>query len=88
MGGRKVREREDGVAVESVKKCCSGGRPAARLAGRCTGAGSRAITHNLAIDTAFNLARQDDMWYRVTAERIGNIGRLNVRKVSKHEVHI
>ena len=47
-----------------------------------TGAGSRAITHNLAIDTAFNLARQDDMWYRVTAERIGNIGRLNVRKVS------
>ena len=51
-----------------------------------TGAGSRAITHNLAIDTAFNLARQDDMWYRVTAERIGNIGRLNVRKVSTTSV--
>ena len=46
-----------------------------------TGAGTRAITHNLNIDTAFNLARQDDMWYKITAERVGNIGRLNVRKV-------
>ena len=23
---------------------------------------------------------QDDLWYKITAERIGNIGRLNVRK--------
>ena len=46
-----------------------------------TGAGTRSISHNVEIETAFNLARQDDMWYKITAERIGNIGRLNVRKV-------
>ena len=46
-----------------------------------TGASTKSITHNVNIDTAFNLARQDDMWYKVTAERVGNIGRLNVRKV-------
>ena len=46
-----------------------------------TGAGTAVITHNLRIETGYNLARQDDMWYKITAERIGNIGRLNVRKV-------
>ena len=46
-----------------------------------TGAGTAVITHKLRIETAYNLARQDDMWYKITAERIGNIGRLNVRKV-------
>ena len=45
------------------------------------GAGTKAITHNVEIETAYNLARQDSMWYKITAERIGNIGRLNVRKV-------
>jgi len=45
------------------------------------GAGTKIITHNVEIETAFNLARQDSMWYKITAERIGNIGRLNVRKV-------
>ena len=46
-----------------------------------TGSGTRVITHDLQIETGYNLARQDDMWYKITAERIGNIGRLNVRKV-------
>jgi len=46
-----------------------------------TGTGTRAISHNVMIETAYNLARQDDMWYKITAERVGNIGRLNVRKV-------
>ena len=67
------------------------------------GAGTRAITHNVTIDTANNLAKEDHMWYKIEAERysqnltfcqshmlmwltfarsrIGNIGRLNVRKV-------
>ena len=45
------------------------------------GAGTQSITHNVEIETAYNLARQDTMWYKITAERIGNIGRLNVRKV-------
>lgn len=45
------------------------------------GAGTVAITHNVTIDTANNLATEDSMWYKITAERIGNIGRLNVRKV-------
>jgi len=45
------------------------------------GAGTKEITHNVEIESAYNLARQDSMWYKITAERIGNIGRLNVRKV-------
>ena len=45
------------------------------------GAGTKSISHNVEIETAYNLARQDTMWYKITAERIGNIGRLNVRKV-------
>jgi laminin alpha 1/2 len=45
------------------------------------GSGTQAITHNVEIETAYRLDRQDTMWYKITAERIGNIGRLNVRKV-------
>ena len=30
-----------------------------------TGTGTRAISHNVMIETAYNLARQDDMWYKV-----------------------
>ena len=30
----------------------------------------------------FGFCIQESMWYKITAERIGNIGRLNVRKVS------
>ena len=41
------------------------------------GAGTMAITHNNTI--AFDEAGQDLQWYRITAERIGDIGRLNVR---------
>ena len=45
------------------------------------GGGTKEITHNVEIESAYNLARQDTMWYKITAERIGHIGRLNVRKV-------
>jgi hypothetical protein len=45
------------------------------------GSGTTAITHNVELETAYRLDRQDTMWYKITAERIGNIGRLNVRKV-------
>ena len=45
------------------------------------GSGTQTITHIVEIETAYRLDRQDTMWYKITAERIGNIGRLNVRKV-------
>ncbi len=47
------------------------------------GAGTKSITHNTTIETAYggSLVTQDHMWYKITAERVGNIGRLNVRKV-------
>ena len=49
------------------------------------GGGTQHITHNVSLETSFGtgigIASQDHMWYRITAERIGNSGRLNVRKV-------
>jgi laminin alpha 1/2 len=45
------------------------------------GAGTRAIVHNATIEPALGGSLKDNMWYKITAERIGNIGRLNVRKV-------
>ena len=48
------------------------------------GASTKVITHNVTIDAATsrgNLLTDDHMWYKITAERTGNIGRLNVRKV-------
>ena len=49
------------------------------------GSGTQHITHNVTLETSFGtgqgIASQDHMWYRITAERIGNSGRLNVRKV-------
>ena len=39
------------------------------------------VKNNVTLDTARNLKTDDHMWYKITAERIGNIGRLNVRKV-------
>ena len=49
------------------------------------GGGTQHITHNVTLETSFGtglgIASQDHMWYRITAERIGNSGRLNVRKV-------
>ena len=33
------------------------------------GAETMAITHNVTIDTANNLATEDHMWYKITAER-------------------
>ena len=41
------------------------------------GDGVTSITHNTTLG-----AGTDTIWYRITAERIGHIGRLNVRKVS------
>ena len=48
------------------------------------GASTKVITHNVTIEAATsrgNLLTDDHMWYKITAERVGNIGRLNVRKV-------
>ena len=45
------------------------------------GSGTQAIMHNVMIESAVRLDRQDTLWYKITAERIGNIGRLNVRKI-------
>ena len=45
------------------------------------GSGTQSITHNVVIESAVRLDRQDTLWYKITAERIGNIGRLNVRKI-------
>ena len=48
------------------------------------GANTQIITHNVTIESAMtpsNLLTDQHMWYKITAERIGNIGRLNVRKV-------
>ena len=45
------------------------------------GAGTSSITHNATIDPVLGGGFHDHMWYKITAERIGNIGRLNVRKI-------
>lgn len=46
------------------------------------GAGTTAITHNTTIvPLDSSRTNQDLQWYKITAERVGNIGRLNVRLV-------
>ena len=48
------------------------------------GSATKIVTHNVTIESATsrgNLLTNEHMWYKITAERTGNIGRLNVRKV-------
>ena len=32
------------------------------------------ISHNVSLETALNLGSDDHLWYKITAERIGNVG--------------
>eukprot|EP00094_Tigriopus_californicus_P001836 TCALIF_01772-PA protein Name:"Similar to Lama1 Laminin subunit alpha-1 (Mus musculus)" AED:0.11 eAED:0.12 QI:0/0.86/0.58/1/0.95/0.95/24/1780/2877 len=46
------------------------------------GAGTQVISHNVTIETSNDLVRDEHAWYKITAQRVGNIGRLNVKKVT------